>query len=81
MVGAFGVGRITTTFWDVVTNAGLPGPCVFEPSSPIAVAKGDEMGRFHLGSTVVLVFPRGHIRWEIAPGQKLRMGERIGVWT
>lgn len=81
MVGAFGVGRITTAFWDLVTNAGLPGPCVFEPPAPISIAKGDEMGRFHLGSTVVLVFPRDSVRWNIEAGQKLRMGEQIGVWT
>jgi phosphatidylserine decarboxylase len=81
MVGAFGVGRISTTFWDLVTNAGMPGPSVFEPPAPISITKGEELGRFHLGSTVVLVFPSGRVRWEIEAGQVLRMGERIGVWT
>jgi phosphatidylserine decarboxylase len=41
---------------------------------------GDEMGRFYLGSTVVLVFEPGRVEWleALAPGDKLRMGEAIG---
>jgi len=81
MVGAFGVGRISTAFWELVTNAAWPGPSSFEPAAPIEIAKGDEMGRFHLGSTVVLVFPHGSIDWQILAGQRLQMGEQIGVWT
>lgn len=41
---------------------------------------GDEMGRFYLGSTVVLLFEPGRVEWleALAPGDKLRMGEVIG---
>lgn len=41
---------------------------------------GDEMGRFYLGSTVVLLFEPGRIAWrdDLLPGAKLRMGEAIG---
>jgi len=80
MVGAFGVGRISTSFWNLVTNASWPGPSVFEPSESLEVSKGEEMGQFHLGSTVVLVFPRSSVDWRIVPGEKLRMGQEIGVW-
>ena len=81
MVGAFGVGRISTSFWDLVTNAEWSGPSLFEPSEPIDISRGGEMGRFHLGSTVVLVFPRASVDWQILAGQKLQMGQQIGVWT
>ena len=46
-----------------------------------AFAAGDEMGRFYLGSTVVLLFEPGKIEWlpEIAPGAPVRMGQAIGT--
>ena len=49
-------------------------------SEPLAFAKGDEMGRFLLGSTVILCFPRGPAHWldDLQQGQDVRMGEAIG---
>jgi phosphatidylserine decarboxylase len=41
---------------------------------------GDEMGRFYLGSTVVLLFEPGRVAWHdtLQPGAPLRMGQAIG---
>lgn len=53
-VGAANVGRISLAFADLVTNRGhAPGD--FRPPSPIPVRRGDEVGAFHLGSTVVVL--------------------------
>lgn len=43
-------------------------------------AAGDEMGRFYLGSTVVLLFEPGRVEWldGLKAGDPLRMGEAIG---
>jgi phosphatidylserine decarboxylase len=43
-------------------------------------AAGDEMGRFYLGSTVVLLFEPGRVEWldGLAAGDPLRMGQAIG---
>lgn len=43
-------------------------------------AAGEEMGRFFLGSTVVLLFEPGRIEWldSLAPGDPVRMGQAIG---
>jgi phosphatidylserine decarboxylase len=43
-------------------------------------AAGDEMGRFYLGSTVVLLFEPGKVEWlpDLAPGSTVRMGQPIG---
>jgi phosphatidylserine decarboxylase len=42
----------------------------------VALKKGDEMGRFMLGSTVVLLFPKGDLRFDPAwrPGGPVRFG-------
>lgn len=42
-------------------------------------AAGDEMGRFYLGSTVVLLFEPGRVAWreDLKAGDPLRMGEAI----
>jgi hypothetical protein len=36
-----------------------------------------------LGSTVILLLPKGAARWDAGflPGAPLRMGQRIGAWT
>lgn len=39
-------------------------------------AKGDEIGRFNLGSTVVLALPRGSVAWRVAPSS-VRMGQAL----
>jgi phosphatidylserine decarboxylase len=47
----------------------------------IALQRGDEMGRFLLGSTVVMLFPKESLNFNPAwkPGQALRMGVAMGV--
>ena len=48
---------------------------------PVELARGEEMGRFLLGSTVVLLFPRGTA--EFVPGfvaaKPVRLGEAMAV--
>lgn len=43
-------------------------------------AAGEEMGRFYLGSTVVLLFEPGRVAWldRFKPGDPVRMGQAIG---
>ena len=53
------------------------------PAAARERAKGEEMGRFQLGSTVILLLPRGAAHWSAGfeSGAPLRMGQRIGEWT
>ncbi len=46
----------------------------------IALAQGEEMGRFLLGSTVVMLFPQGVMRFnpDWTPSRAIRMGEAMG---
>ncbi|MWV26558.1 archaetidylserine decarboxylase [Aurantiacibacter rhizosphaerae] len=47
------------------------------------LAAGDEMGRFFLGSTVVLLFEPGRVEWleEFSAGNSVRMGQALGRWA
>lgn len=80
-VGAMIVGSVETT-WAGVVAPGTDGISSVDYSAdkPIRFDKGDEMGRFRLGSTVILLFPKDVIRWsdELGPESVLRMGQRIG---
>lgn len=45
----------------------------------VMLSKGAEMGRFNMGSTVILLFGKESITWDekLSPGLPLRMGEQI----
>lgn len=81
MVGATAVGRISVSYDAVQTHSrtrGRPGPRV-RFASPRPVARGEELGTFHLGSTVVLLFEPGRVALEpFQVGQPIRLGEVIG---
>ncbi len=83
MVGAINVAAIETVWAGLVTPP--PGPRVRvydyrDRTAPIVLKKGQELGRFNMGSTVIVLFPRGRVTWEpvLEPGARVRMGERLG---
>lgn len=80
MVGATAVGQITVTYDAVATRLrgrGRPGEEV-RFGAPHPVERGGELGTFHLGSTVILVFQPGRVRLgALTIGQRVRMGEPI----
>ena len=51
-----------------------------DDKNPIRLSRGEEMGRFNTGSTVVLLFPAGRIDWleDLESGNAVRMGQAIG---
>ena len=78
MVGAFGVGRIANIVDDARTNTGTQGGRrAVTPAHELA--RGAEIGRFELGSTVILLFEPGRVKWQMAHGDVLRLGSRIGT--
>jgi phosphatidylserine decarboxylase len=78
LVGAANVGRISLSFARLVTNTG-GAPADETLATPIPVARGDELGAFNLGSTVVLLIadPRLRPATGISPGDFIRMGESL----
>jgi phosphatidylserine decarboxylase len=82
LVGATIVGSMATT-WHGVVNPPRPGKIRdwrYEDQR-IEFARGDEMGRFLLGSTVVLLFPQDTLRFnpEWSPAKPVRLGEAMGA--
>ena len=76
MVGAFGVGRISTKLTSVITNTGTKS-AEGSLAPPIALTAGAELGKFHLGSTVVLISPKGRWNMTINVGDIVRLGYQI----
>jgi len=50
---------------------------------PISLHKGDELGRFQLGSTVILLFAKDAINWlpEFEPNAAIKMGQQLGAFN
>lgn len=82
LVGATIVGSMATV-WHGVVNPPRPGTLREwqYDGQDIVLERGAEMGRFLLGSTVVLLFPRGPLRFNPAwaPGGAIRMGETMAT--
>ena len=80
LVGALNVGSITTVWAGDITPAarrvasGIPAP-------PTTLEKGAELGRFNMGSTVILLFEPNRAHWQpqVRAGAEVRLGQSLGV--
>jgi phosphatidylserine decarboxylase len=81
LVGATIVGSMATV-WHGAVNPPRPGRVREWRYADMGVdlGAGEEMGRFLLGSTVVMLFPKDTLRFNTdwAPGRAIRMGEAMG---
>lgn len=80
LVGATIVGSMSTVWHGLIKREGPVHEWRYDTSG-IRLAQGAEMGRFLLGSTVVMCFPKGGLRfnpsWE--PGGAIKMGEVMAL--
>ena len=82
LVGAMIVGSIGTQWHGLVTPPRKRKIQTWNyEREPISLNKGADMGHFELGSTAIVLFPRGKVTWseQLQVGQSIRMGEKIGV--
>jgi phosphatidylserine decarboxylase len=81
LVGATIVGSMATVWHGVVNppRTGAIRDWRYDGANAVALKQGDEMGRFLLGSTVVLLFPPGRLAFDApwTPGGIVRMGEAM----
>jgi phosphatidylserine decarboxylase len=81
-VGALNVGSIS------IVGLGDLTPCSprqirrYDLPAVTSFSKGAELGRFNMGSTVIVLAPRQAIAWipSLQAGTTVRMGQMIGQW-
>jgi len=80
-VGALNVGSISTPWTGEIRprKHGVVDALDLSRHS-LNIKKGDLLGWFNMGSTVILLMPEGVCEWDndMQPGESLRMGEVIG---
>jgi phosphatidylserine decarboxylase len=81
-VGAIFVGSIETVWHGVVTppHGGFLQRWDYDDDPSLHLAKNQEMGRFNMGSTVILLFKPGTVRWteELQVDTPVSLGQKLG---
>jgi phosphatidylserine decarboxylase len=82
LVGALFVGSISTVWHGEITpptrRAAHELPPLTGPRAQLR--RGEQMGWFNMGSTVILLFPKDRVQWlaGLAAGMKVRVGQPLG---
>ena len=81
LVGAIFVSSVETVWHGVVTPPTISKPRAWQylENAPI-LEKGAEMGRFNMGSTIVVLFGKDKATWNesLTAGKSVKLGESIG---
>jgi phosphatidylserine decarboxylase len=81
LVGATIVGSVATVWHGQVNPPRRPQMCEWTyDKGAVTLLRGQEMGRFLLGSTVVMLFPKNVLQFnpQWQPTRAIRMGEAMG---
>ncbi|MCF6250028.1 MAG: archaetidylserine decarboxylase [Methylococcaceae bacterium] len=82
LVGAIFVSSIETTWHGVVTPPSTDSVRSWQyQDEPLIIEKGAEMGRFNMGSTIIVLFAKDKVKWEanFKAGKEVKLGELIGL--
>jgi phosphatidylserine decarboxylase len=80
-VGAIFVSSIETTWAGTITPPrGKKIQTWNYSNAEIKLNKGDDLGRFNMGSTAIVLFPKDTINWteSIQAESKIQMGQCLG---
>lgn len=80
-IGAFNVGRISASYENVIANKNLrfKKERHYSPAEQKTIARAGEIGRFNLGSTVIILFPPGFAKLnKLKTGSSVKLGQAIG---
>jgi phosphatidylserine decarboxylase len=79
MVGALNVGSMATVWAGDITPAARR-IVTHIPCPPVTLEKGAELGRFNMGSTVILLFEPQRAQWHplLRAGSVVQLGQAIG---
>ena len=81
LVGAIFVSSIETVWHGVVTPPSAPSvQSWYYDHKPVILKQGEEMGRFNMGSTIIVLFGKDKVHWEneFKADQLVSLGEMIG---
>jgi phosphatidylserine decarboxylase len=81
LVGAINVAAIETVWAGLVTPPARKDIEIVDMrDAAISLERGVELGRFNMGSTVILLFGRKRVDWleELRAEQSVKMGQRLG---
>jgi phosphatidylserine decarboxylase len=80
LVGALNVGSMATVWAGDITPAARRVVTQLPPQT-LTLDKGEELGRFNMGSTVILLFEPQRVRWlaGLQAGVAVRLGQTIGT--
>ena len=80
MVGALFVGSIETVWHGLITPPHGQSAAAWSYPPGKNLDRGEEMGRFNMGSTVVVLLPANAVIWadNLASGSPVKMGQAIG---
>ncbi|MBF0236494.1 MAG: phosphatidylserine decarboxylase [SAR324 cluster bacterium] len=80
-VGATIVGKIKVRYSEVESNTPGVSPGSWKLNDPYPVRRGEELGLFEMGSTVVCLYKRDQIKWDnVYIGKTVRMGNVLGFF-
>jgi len=80
LVGAIFVSSVETVWQGVVTPPTAPSVRSWRyDDQNILLKKGEEMGRFNMGSTIIILFGKDKVAWEkdVHAGKPVKLGEKI----
>ena len=82
MVGAIFVSSMDTVWAGTITPPAGKNlrQWSYDTQEPIYLDRAEEMGRFNMGSTVILLFSENSIQWneDLKAGKKIQFGEKLG---
>jgi phosphatidylserine decarboxylase len=80
LVGALNVGSMATVWAGDITPAARRVVSTL-PRHELSLDKGEELGRFNMGSTVILLFQAGRARWhaDTRAGATVKLGQSLGL--
>lgn len=81
LVGAIFVSSVETVWHGVVTPPTISSVRDWRyPEKAPVLERGQEMGRFNMGSTIIVLFGKDRVQWEdlLQANQQVRLGEIIG---
>ncbi|MDA8443427.1 MAG: archaetidylserine decarboxylase [Peptococcaceae bacterium] len=77
-VGAIIVGSIKVNYAEFATSRSVSKITRWAPKQQLSVVKGEEIGHFEFGSTVILLFQHQRVKLQVVAGERVRCGQAIG---